>query len=818
MTSDKTQHQSSKEQERARELSLESTQPPSQIPGYKLQRFIGSGAYGEVWAATNLKTGRRVAVKFFTRRSEAGVKQLMREVEKLLAVTSDARYIVQLFDYGWDADPPYYVMDYIESGSLEDRLRTGPLPTSEAIELFQEVATGMMHLHGKGILHCDLKPGNVLLDQDGNPRVADFGQSRMKSDQTSALGTLFYMAPEQADIDAAPDTGWDVYGLGALMYSMLTGKPPYYTPELAAQIEATVGIEERLAKYRQSIKASEKPTDHRQAPGVDRMLADIVDRCIAPNPKNRFKSVQSVLFALRQRELAKTRRPLMVLGILLPLLLMGVVSLFAWSAFTKAIDQTETAVIEKAKQTGEYAAQLAASSASQQIDEHFRAVRDLAEDKNFLDDFEAFLKDEEALKIRIAIANPSKNAVEGVESDPELWNLREKLRQNPLRQKLQAYLEPRMMERSEYPIAASWFVTDRFGNQVASDFGKVLDAQTEKMVPVANRTLGNNYAYRSYFTGTIDEPGVPANSSLGLATDLPLDHPSLKESDSIEFLSQRQIIDSPHLSAAFNSRQTFKWKIAFSVPIRSREKEDEVIGVVAITVDLGSLLKFRHERSFYTMLVDGRLGKYEGIILEHPLYNDEDVLLAEGSNGRLPDELFNGIFVDLDAMVDDEFAGKLFEDPVGQTNSGKKYQVASIVSNFPVMISTRLKNLEQPGDDQPAFKPAPKESERKDQFENTEHSGLYVLAVQDHNKLMFDVQQLGSQLGQLALLALLTMLALGLAMWWFVNRLMRESRERLARTFSPSSDSSSASSIQEMNTLEADDSQKTTAYENVAKK
>jgi len=86
--------------------------PPAQIAGYKLEKFIGSGAYGEVWTATDLKTSRRVAVKFYTRRSGAGVQQLMREVEKLLAVTSDARYVVQLFDVGWDADPPYYVMDY----------------------------------------------------------------------------------------------------------------------------------------------------------------------------------------------------------------------------------------------------------------------------------------------------------------------------------------------------------------------------------------------------------------------------------------------------------------------------------------------------------------------------------------------------------------------------------------------------------------------------------------------------------------------------------------------------------------------------------
>ena len=177
-----------------------------------------------------------------------------------------------------------------------------------------------MHLHGKGILHCDLKPGNVLLDQDGKPRVADFGQSRLSTEQTPALGTLFFMAPEQADLDAVPDAGWDVYGLGALLFSMLTGKPPYYSTELADQIEDTEDITHRLANYRKALQKAEKPTEHRKIPGVDRMLAEIIDRCIAVDPKERFSSIQSVLFALQNRETVRARRPLVALGLLGPLL------------------------------------------------------------------------------------------------------------------------------------------------------------------------------------------------------------------------------------------------------------------------------------------------------------------------------------------------------------------------------------------------------------------------------------------------------------------------------------------------------------------
>src|SRR6188768_1387875 len=121
-------------------------------------------------------------------------------------------------------------MEYLERGSLDDRLQSGPMSVTEAVGAFRDIAVGLVHAHDKGVLHCDLKPGNVLLDQDHRPRLADFGQARLSHEQTPALGTLFYMAPEQADLSAVPDARWDVYALGALLYSMLTGEPPQRTP------------------------------------------------------------------------------------------------------------------------------------------------------------------------------------------------------------------------------------------------------------------------------------------------------------------------------------------------------------------------------------------------------------------------------------------------------------------------------------------------------------------------------------------------------------------------------------------------------------
>ena len=742
MTSDQTQHQTSEELQKARALSLESTRPPAEIPGYKLQRFIGSGAYGEVWSATDLKTGRRVAVKFYTRRSQADVQLLAQEVQKLVVLSNDS-YVVGLLDVGWEANPPYYVMDYIEHGSLEDRLKNGDsLPASEAIQLFQEIATGMMNLHGKGILHCDLKPGNVLLDQEGKPRLADFGQSRLSTEETPALGTLFYMAPEQADMKAIPDAGWDVYGLGALLFSMLTGKPPYYTPELAKQIETYDDIHDRLANYRRALEKSPAPTEHRQVPGVDRALADLIDRCIAANPKKRFNNVQSVLLALRQRELTRARRPLMLLGLIGPLLLMGVVSAFGWFAFSQAISRTKEAVTERAQNGNEFAAKLAARSAAEQVKEYLRVVRYLANDPDFQQAFGEMNTDPELTRLRIEVADPKRNAKDGVEKEPKIGELRAALKNSDLRKRLQEFLQLRMDDvNNEYPLAASWFVSDRFGNQIASVFPR--DSE--------NVTLCNNYAFRTYFTGQHE--------------DLELDHPSIThEVLDKESLNQRTIINAPHLSAVFRSQQSKTWKVAFSAPIRLPDQTDPS-GIVAVTVNLGKLIDFENNRSHYAMLVDSREGENQGAILEHPLF---DQVLKDQT--RLPDELAT-ITIDLSP------GEQRFLDPVGETEQGKHYHYGrdSIVSSEPVLVQDT--------------DPGSKHGDKK-------QTGLEVLAVQDYQDVLEDVSNLGSQLSQIALIAGLVLLGLAIGMWLFVNRMMRESRERLARNFSPSTEMSVLESME----------------------
>jgi hypothetical protein len=742
MAQDRTQHQSSEEEKKARQLSLTAATPPRELPGYRIIRHLGSGAYGEVWAADDLKTGRRVAIKFYVGKSVADVAQLAGEVEKLALLGAD-RYVVQLLNVDWESDPPYYVMDFLENGSLEERLsnnQTMSLP--DALELFKELAIGMMHMHNKGIFHCDLKPGNVMLDQEGKPRIADFGQSRLSSGDRPALGTLFFMAPEQADLNAVPDARWDVYGLGALLFCMLTGRPPYYSQSLARKIDQATEIEDRLSNYREEIRRAPKPTEHRNVPGVDRSLAEIIDRCIAANPSQRFENISSLLVALSQREIARTRRPLMVLGLVGPMLLIGLMSLFGWEAFRRSVNQTQEEITKKAVESNLFASQLAARSASEQIKEYFRAVHQLSRDRQFIELLVDFLADPEVQLWRREVANPANNALEAEADDPQSRQVllaREKLRQYSRRSQLQPWLEERLWNQSgEFPESASWFVCDRFGNQIASAFRE------------PNQTLGKNYAYRTYFTG--------------LDADLALSQ--FKNSETTT--DERIVVQASHLSAAFRSDQSNSWKVAFSCPIVSNE---QIIGIVAVTVDLGGFVEFVNQTNHYAMLIDDRPGENQGIILEHPLHQK---ILAE--QVRLPEEL-GRLIVDLKQAQ----RNQLFLDPVGSTEIGREYNRPAIIGISPVWLKT---------DQMPrtTFEPAWNMlSEPAPSRQDPIATGLVVMALENHAEVVAPVAGLIEQWRTLALLASTGLLLVSMMMWLFVRKLLQESRQRLERVFSPSS-------------------------------
>jgi serine/threonine protein kinase len=735
-----TLNQTVGEQMRAEELSLRATVPPAQVPGYRLDRLLGQGAFGQVWVGNNLNTGRTVAIKFYLHRSGVNWSLLTREVKNLVSMAGN-RFIVQVLEVGWDAEPPYYVMEYLENGSLDDLIRArGAMPSTKAVELFSDIASGLNHSHGKGVLHCDLKPANVLLDQDLLPRLADFGQSRLSTEQTPSLGTLFYMAPEQADLNALPDARWDVYALGAIMYCMVVGTPPYKTPDTVTTLDTAASLPERLKRYRDTIYKSHFPRAHHRVRGMDRWMIAIVDRCLAKKPEDRFANVQQVLAAIERRQLARLRRPLMLLGIVGPLLLMAVMGLFGGRGISLAEQELSKQLREKVLKSNLFAARLAAGTLELEMATLFRLIEEEARREQFGAHFLACI-DEADDELLHSLATERTPAA----SQEKLLSLRS-------RNELEKYLEGRFSEitsqtgGSKRPAHfASMFVTDRFGTMLAATFSS---DRSENMI-------GVNFAYRSYFSG---------------------------QTQDLEERTPRRNIPRTtfsHVSVPFLSTATNRWKIAVSTPISIERDENiqdpnddrakQVEGLMVLTINLGDFELLSEDsqkdsnddedaetkvnrQDRFAVLVDGHegasqgLGTREGTILQHPVFNSAVVL---GDPIHKPSVQF---------QIDEELLDLLKEkgtfeylDPVSKDPRGKDFVGKWIAAMVRVDISRRV----------------------SDSHERKQSTNLWVLVQERADAITSPVEAMGAKLLREGFIALLTLIAVISALWVVVLWVMR---------------------------------------------
>lgn len=750
-----TLNQTVGEQMRAEELSLRATVPPAQVPGYRLDRLLGQGAFGQVWVGNNLNTGRTVAIKFYLHRSGVNWSLMTREVKNLVSMAGN-RFIVQVLEVGWDAEPPYYVMEYLENGSLDDLIRArGALPTARAVELFSDIATGLNHSHGKGVLHCDLKPANVLLDQDLLPRLADFGQSRLSTEQTPSLGTLFYMAPEQADLNAVPDARWDVYALGAIMYCMLVGNPPYKTPDTVTTLDTAASLPERLKRYRDTIYKSHFPRAHHRVRGMDRWLVGIIDRCIAKKPDDRFANVQQVLAALERRNLARLRRPLMLLGIVGPLLLMGVMGLFGGRGISLAQQELSNQLREEVLKSNLFAAKLAAGTLESEMATLFRLIEEESRRDAFAASFLACVdeatdcvdKDDEVLLHSLATDRMSPAS-------------HEKLMSLASRSELEKYLTERLAEILSQTGGAkgptrfdSMFVTDRFGTMLAGAFS----TETPTEPPI-----GVNFAYRSYFSG--------------------------QTQDLDERTPRRNIPRTTfsHVSVPFLSTTTNRWKIAVSTPFtieRSEvatapngepatkdqpadERAKEVEGLMVLTINLGDfeLLsedskrdsdgngegESNHPEDRFAVLVDGHegtsqgLSPREGTLLQHPVFSS---MFASNEAIQVPR-------IDADMLEELKEKGTFqYVDPVSMVkhSSADAFAGKWIAAMARVDISRRI----------------------SDSQERKQSTNLWVLVQERADSITRPVEAMSLQLFRLGMMAMLTLIAVISILWIVVLWVLR---------------------------------------------
>ena len=237
---------------------------------------------GAVYRATDTRSGREVALKLLLGLADPEDRaRFVREVEVSSSLAHP--HLLRVLDFGQDRGQLYLASELAEGGSLSDRLRSGPLPADEAARLVAQVARGLEVAHRAGVLHRDLKPDNVLLDAAGRPLLADFGLARRVQGETltatgSILGTPGYLSPEQARGERA-EVRSDVYGLGALLYAALSGRPPFRAASLLATLAAV-------------------DQDPPAPLAVPPALWAVVERCLAKDPARRYPSAEAVAEAL----------------------------------------------------------------------------------------------------------------------------------------------------------------------------------------------------------------------------------------------------------------------------------------------------------------------------------------------------------------------------------------------------------------------------------------------------------------------------------------------------------------------------------------
>ncbi len=259
---------------------------------YSLEREIAHGGMATVYLARDVLQQRPVAIKVMHARlaSALGAERFLREIAVVGSMAHPL--IVPLTDSGNAGGVLYYIMPYVEGESLHQRLqREGRLSLDDALRITHDVADALGYAHGRGVLHRDVKPENILL-AGGRALVADFGLARaigaadyQKLTETGIIvGTIYYMSPEQLREDRDLDQRTDVYSLGCILYEMLTGGPPYTGPSL------------REVAFR--ILRAPIPSVQRLHPDVPSAVDQAIARALARTAAERFASMQELAAAL----------------------------------------------------------------------------------------------------------------------------------------------------------------------------------------------------------------------------------------------------------------------------------------------------------------------------------------------------------------------------------------------------------------------------------------------------------------------------------------------------------------------------------------
>ena len=260
---------------------------------YQMKSFLGEEGRKPVYLAHDTKLDRDVAVAVIKTEGldEQGLTRVKREAQAM-ARLGDQAHIVTVFDMGDEAGEPYIVSQYMAGGDIAALIESAPnrqLPMDRAISLMTQICQALEHAHRQGVIHRDIKPANIWLTEDGEAKLGDFGlavaldHSRLTV-AGMMIGTVAYMSPEQA-VGRQVDARGDLYSVGAMMYEMVTGRPPFLGEDIVSVVSQHINT------------APVAPSWHR--PDLPRSLDSLIMRLLAKTPEERPESATATLAALR---------------------------------------------------------------------------------------------------------------------------------------------------------------------------------------------------------------------------------------------------------------------------------------------------------------------------------------------------------------------------------------------------------------------------------------------------------------------------------------------------------------------------------------
>ncbi len=279
--------------------------PPGTVIGrrYEIQQILGEGGMGAVYKARDLELSRVIALKVIRPELASNPEILQRfKQELILARQVTDRNVIRIFDLGEAGGIKFITMEYVEGQSLYQILREkGKLPVAEAMDIMRQMLSGLQAAHSEGVIHRDLKPGNIMRDSQGRVVVMDFGLARSLAGDGmtrtgTMMGTMEYMSPEQAQAKEleAPS---DIFTVGLICYELLTGKMPYHADSVVASLLKR--MQERAAP----------PSDWDAS--IPQPVSELVSRCLERDPADRWQSAQEIVDRIDE---IQGKRPMSVIS------------------------------------------------------------------------------------------------------------------------------------------------------------------------------------------------------------------------------------------------------------------------------------------------------------------------------------------------------------------------------------------------------------------------------------------------------------------------------------------------------------------------